>query len=91
MHKYTLYVDDNYHFMDVEYRRIDGEFDSLDDVSRAARMIVDDFLRDAYRSGMTPDELLAGYRAYGEDPWFNGSDFSAWTYAEQRCREMCVG
>jgi hypothetical protein len=91
MGKYTLYVDDNFHYLDADARRAFGEFDPEDDATRAARMIVDDFLRDAYRIGMTPEELLACYKAYGEEPWLSGSAFSAWTYAEQRCWEMCVG
>ena len=91
MSKYTLYVDDNFHYMDVEARCAYGEFENEDDATRAARLLVDDFLRDAYRIGMAPEELLASYKAYGHEPWMPGSNFSAWTYAEQRCWEMCIG
>jgi hypothetical protein len=41
------------------------------------------------------DALLAGYRALGDDPFIvpvDGAaaiDFSAWSYAEERCGAIC--
>ena len=91
MSKYTLYIDDNFHYMDEEPRSSRGDYECEDEATRAAKRIVDGSLRDLYRSGMTPQELLACYKAFGEEPWVTGRQFSAWVYAEQQCWELIVG
>jgi hypothetical protein len=45
--------------------------------------IVDDFMRQGYREGVTFRDMWEGYMLYGEDPFIESDDpnckFSAWT------------
>ena len=93
---YTVYVDDNYNYMDETRRRKLGEFNTYQAASAAAKKLVDAFLLEHYKPGTTAEVLFSGYRGYGEDPFIMGEEpeekseiFSAWAYAEQRCKEIC--
>ena len=92
--KYTIYVDDNYHYMDASDRRKGGDFRSLGKAIASAKRIVDGYLAEAYTKGMAAEELYRWYITYGEDPFITGgppdSDFSAWDYAKARCDEICL-
>lgn len=95
MPKFQVLVDDNFHFMDESERYTFGIFDSLKEAVHAAQNIVDDYLTSAYSPGMPSSDLLASYKAFGEDPFILSDDaepieFSAWTYAESRCKELCT-
>ena len=46
--KYTVFVDDNFHFMDEGERCKLGEFKSAEAAIAAARKIVDEFLKGSY-------------------------------------------
>lgn len=90
---WTVYVDDNFHYMDEDERYRLGTFNSLDEAEAACRKIVDQFLQD--NSAETAEELYQSYVMFGEDPWIagqhSGSDtpaFSAWNYAQKRCKEL---
>jgi len=91
--KYTLYVDDNFHYMDAAERYNAGEFESLEEAMIKAKQIVDEFLSEQYQEGMTAEELYHQYTSFGEDPFIVGgppaSGFSAWDYARKRCQEIC--
>ena len=91
--KYTLYIDDNFHYMDDDERYKAGEFSSLEKAIAKARHIVDEFLSQAHKKGMTAEELRRQYSSFGEDPFIVGgppeSNFSAWDYAKKRCDEIC--
>jgi hypothetical protein len=93
--KYTVFVDDNFHHMDEEHRCKLGDYDSLEEAVAAAKKIVDDFLKSSHTPGLSAEELLAKYKSFGEDPWISSDDagckFSAWDYAQRRCREICGG
>ncbi len=90
---YTVYVDDNSHYMDESERRKHGRYRTHARAVRAARRIVDRYLASAYRPGMKAERLLASYRQFGTDPFVVPNDgdpsFSAWSYAEQRYRIIC--
>lgn len=91
---YRVYVDDNFHFMDEGHRYQLGTYEDWESAVTACKRIVDDFLQHAYKPGMTSQELLQGYRGFGEDPFIVGPGtdppkFSAWHYAEDRCKEIC--
>jgi len=93
MTAYTVYVDDNFHYQD-EYERYQlGQFETYAEGLTACRRIVDDFLAAHHVPGMTAADLYQQYTAYGEDPWISPADteprFSAWTYAGERCQELC--
>ena len=87
---YTVYVDDNYHFMDESERYKLGDFPDCASAITACKKIVDDFI--ATRGTWTAKEMFDAYRQFGEDPFIRSSDtscvFSAWKYAELRCHEM---
>jgi hypothetical protein len=90
---WTVYVDDNFHYMDEDERYCLGTFNSLDEAVAACRKIVDQFLQD--NSAETAEELYQSYVMFGEDPWIagqhSGSDvpaFSARKYAQERCKKL---
>ena len=91
--KYSVFVDDNYHAYDEDERYLKGEYGTLEEAIAVSKKIVDAFLENLYRPGMTAKELLDGYRGYGEDPFImpgeGGVPFSAWGYAAARCHEIC--
>jgi hypothetical protein len=94
MAKYTVFVDDNFRYMDEDARSKLGEFDDCASAVAACKRIVDSFLAtcDASRGA---DEMYNQYTAFGEDPWIRteGGDcgFSAWTYARERTVELARG
>ncbi len=90
---WTIYVDDNFHYMEEDERYCLGTFNSLDVAVAACRNIVDKFLQD--NPAKTADELYDQYTSFGADPWIKGPSpapdtppFSAWDYARQRCNEL---
>jgi hypothetical protein len=90
---HTLFVDDNFHYMDEDERYQAGEFDSWEEAVEKAESIVDEFLSSSYKKGMTAEELYKHYISFGEDPFITGGSpettFSAWEYAKKRCDEIC--
>jgi hypothetical protein len=92
---YTVFIDENSHYQDESERCRLGEFETYEDALAAAKKVVDDFLDSAYRKGMSAKALLDSYKMYGEDPFIvpdrDKESFSAWGYAEQRCRDLCGG
>lgn len=91
---FTVFVDDNFHYMDEDERYCLGSFDTLEEAVAACKGIVEEFLAANYKPGMKPEELYRTYTCMGEDPWIRGGGagvpFSAWTYAEARCAEICL-
>jgi hypothetical protein len=91
--KYTVYVDDNFHHGDEEERYKLGDFDTAAEALAASKKIVDEFLNQGYKPGMSFEELYEGYTGFGEDPFIVSDDpdckFHAWDYAKERCRELC--
>ena len=90
--KYKVFVDDNFHYMDESHRYKLGEYNTLKKAIDACKKIVDEFLRENYKSGMTSDELSAQYVMYGEDPFIIGADevpFRARDYARVKAEEIC--
>jgi hypothetical protein len=90
---YTVRVDDNFHYMDKDYRRTHGEYESLEAALKAAKEVVDGFLSAAHTPGMRPEDLYRIYTSFGDDPFIIGpedSKFSAWNYARGRCEEICA-
>jgi len=90
--RYTVYVDDNFHPRDESARYKLGDFDSAAEAIQACRKIVDEFFDKLEGGSRSFEDLWQGYRTYGEDPFIRSEDeackFSAWDYAERRCREM---
>lgn len=91
--RWTVHVDDNFHYMDESERYTYGSFDDYEVAVVACRKIVDDYL--SANSAETADELYESYVSFGEDPWIEGPPpgpshlkFSARDYALKRCEEL---
>ncbi len=86
---YTVFVDDNFHYMDESERYKLGEFADCASALVACKQIVDEFLTSC---GANNDELYQQYVTFGEDPWISSEDseckFSAWNYARERAKEL---
>ena len=87
---YTVFVDDNFHYMDESERYKLGEFPDCASAMAACKQIVDEFLT---RCGAKNDaDLYSQYVTFGEDPWISSEDseckFSAWNYARERAKEL---
>jgi hypothetical protein len=76
--RYTVFIDDNFHYMDESERYKHGEFDDCESAVAACKRIVDEFLSTCDPSGGA-EEM---YKQY------TGCKFSAWNYAKERCREL---
>lgn len=90
---WTVYVDDNFNYMDEDERYSLGVFDNHDAAVAACKNIVDKFLLG--NPARTADDLYRQFTSFGEDPWISGPSvepdarpFSAWDYARQRCNEL---
>jgi hypothetical protein len=90
---YFVFTEENEHYMDASERRLYGEYGTYAEAVAAARQIVDSDLAAIYRPGMAAESLYGSYKFYGTDAYVVPDDeqerFSAWTYAGDRCREMC--
>lgn len=90
---YNVVVASNFHYMDRSEHYVAGVFESADDALRLARKIVEASLS-AYEPGMTAEQMFDAYTSFGEDPFIvpatDAGHFSAWEYAAQRCKEICV-
>jgi len=91
MKKYTVFVDDNFHYMDESERYKFREFDSCEEAVNACKKIVDEYFENI-QGKKTFKDLWDGYTSFGEDPYIVSDDnecsFSAWDYARMRCKEL---
>jgi hypothetical protein len=97
MPRYRVMVDDNFHYQDADERRTHGTYETVDEAIAACRGIVDRSLKEEYRPGISAEALYDRYKSFGDDPFImvidgagDGATFSAWSYAEERCRVICV-
>ncbi|MBQ7168375.1 MAG: hypothetical protein IJR63_00560 [Synergistaceae bacterium] len=81
MMKYTVMVDDNYHFADESERYMAGEFDTYAEAEDLCRKIVRESLE---ASGWN----LEGWKNYGDSPFIPGGKFRASSYAEELSRKQ---
>ena len=88
---YTVFVDDNFHYMDESERYKLGEFADCASAMAACKRIVDEFLT-THGPKNCATELYHQYVTFGEDPWISSEDseckFSAWNYARERVKEL---
>ena len=97
MAKYRVLVADTFHETDEDDWYEKGLFDTAEEAIAACRQLVDLSLAKGYKPGMTADALYDYYTSLGEDPfiWVVGKsdepfDFSASTYARERCNAICA-
>lgn len=90
---YTVFVDDNFHYMDESERYKLGEFDDCASAVAACKKLVDECLQQGFTKNTTAGELQTNYSFFGEDPFIISDDpdckFSARDYASLRIGEMC--
>ena len=101
MSRYSVMIDDNFHYMDVGERYHFRTFPTAEEAVAACRNIVDDWLASHYESGMTAEKLYDLHVSFGEDPFIAPTDhanavdkeswsFGAWEYAQKRAKLLCV-
>lgn len=90
---FKVLVDDNAHYQDEDERYELGSFATRDEALAACRRIVDQYLAETHRPGMSATALFQAYKDWGEDPFIVPDEgpghFSAWCYAQARCQEIC--
>jgi len=92
---FKVLVDDNFHYQDESERYEHGDFDTYEEAVDACKKIVDQCLGHplSERDRKSAAELYSRYMAFGDDPFVSpsppGEEFSAWKYAEKRCKEIC--
>ena len=77
--KYTVMVDDNYHFADDSERYKAGEFDTYEEAEALCREIVRKSLESCGYD-------IEGWKNYGDSPFIPGGKFRASSYAEELSR-----
>ena len=80
---YTVFVDDNFHFLDEDERWCAGEFATAEEALAKCRKIVEESVDHCAEPGMTAEEVYEAYVSFGDDPFIKGVEFSAWGYAKQ--------
>ena len=95
MPNYRVLINDNAHYMDESERADHGVFGDADGAIAACKEIVDDELNTMWKPGTTAKELYKLYVAFGPVPFVvphsprdPGVEFSAWTYAKKRCKDL---
>lgn len=93
MTNFRVIVRDNFHYMDKSEEYESGTFATYELALSHSKRIIDNFLALQRKPGMTKEELYRQYTSFGEDPFISPDDshegFSAWTYAKNRCRQIC--
>jgi hypothetical protein len=84
--QFIVLVDDNYHDMDESERWTARPFADCGAAIDCCKRIVDEWLRDAYKPGMSAKDLYGMYTLFGEDSSIRVEGeakcrFSAWDYA----------
>ncbi|MGM0934592.1 MAG: hypothetical protein ACQEWD_14230 [Bacteroidota bacterium] len=93
--KFHLRVYENSHYMDESEAYNHGEYDTYEDALKAAKAIVDEFMKHNWTSGIKPESLVGQYSLYGDDPIILPNEhgkherFSARTYAKISAVEIC--
>ncbi len=76
-----------------------GEFEGQPEAIAAAKRLIDDFLQQECKSGMSAEALFGHYQTFGQVPCVLRSDgktigntgFAALEYARTRSAELCAG
>lgn len=87
---FAVRVADNFHYMDDDETYTHSEHATWREAVKVAQGIVDRSIAEHSKPGITADELYGLYVSFGDDPYIvpepEGSHFSAWDYAKQRCQ-----
>jgi len=74
--KYSVCIDDNYHYMDESARATVASYDSLEKALEKCKKITIRSLTSFYEEGITPEKLSAQWSMFGDDPFIIGGDGS---------------
>lgn len=66
---FRVQIDDNFHYQDETERVTYGVFETCEEAIAACRKIIDDWLIDAFKPGMTSEALWEAYTHFGDDPF----------------------
>ena len=90
--KHTVYIDDNFHYMDDSSSYTLGVFNSWSDAVNAAKAVIDEFLLDKWQDCGNTKKLMEAYCMFGEEPSIDKQNlfkrFSARKYAKKKCKEL---
>lgn len=103
MPRYKVMIGDNFHYHELGDYDEGGTYNTLDKAVAACRNIVDRSLQDQYEqmlkyypSDLSAEALYKRYSSFGDEAFIRVIDgvddrprFSSWTYAKQRCHEIC--
>ena len=94
-HGYTVYVDDNFHYMDEDERYVAGTFATYEEALAKAESMLRRDLDEHLARGGAREEWFSSYHMFGEDPWISPTPegeprFSARDYVATLAREMGV-
>ena len=101
--RYRVMIGDNFHYHELGDYDDGGTYNTLDKAMAACRNIVDRSLQDQYEqmlkfepSDRSAEALYKRYSSFGDEAFIRVIDgvddkakFSSWTYAKQRCDEIC--
>jgi hypothetical protein len=73
MAQFTVFVDDNFNFMNEDERYSSGTFETYEAAVAKAKKIINQFLKRHYKPGTTAEELYAGWAHHGESPFITGN------------------
>ena len=88
---YKVWIDDNFHFMNEDERIFHGEFDTPTQAIVACQKIVDANIKSITENEIDPNKAYESYVCFGDDPWIEGLDFSAFEYAKIKIKELLKG
>ena len=85
---YKVWIDDNFNFMDEDERVFHGEFDTPTQAIVACQKIVNANIESITETETDPDKAYESYACFGDDPWIEGVEFSAFEYAKIKIQEV---
>ncbi len=97
---YKVFVDDNFHYMDSNYRTVAGTFDSLEEAIRTCKHITIRSVMDQFEPGISAARMKEKYIAFGKDPYIistaqnridDALPFSAWSFVTEDLCAMIIG
>jgi len=90
--KFKVYIDDNFHCMQEDYRCEHGEYNTYEEAVEECKKIIEKNFKYYYKPGASAEEMLENYKFQGDDPFVvpepEGKHFSAWDYADRRAEEL---
>jgi hypothetical protein len=86
---FTVHVDDMAHYMDPDERYRLGTYATAAEALAACRALVEKDLAAMFKPGMSAEDLVETWFAWGNDPWAEGLEFSAADHVRARAREIC--